>query len=109
MLGLAVVPGVRRPSGWLVAGRSRSGPGGGTVRAAVRVLRLTGRPMAVDGPVAGRHCPQRRELALVGPLPHRRCGSKPSSRALSRCTRPYRRSAGLIMIGPSLAASQTTL
>ena len=75
----------------------------------VRVLRLTERPMAVDGLVAGRHCPQRRELVLVCPLPHRSCGSKPGSRALSRRTRPDRRPAGLILIRPSLAASQTTL
>jgi hypothetical protein len=68
----------------------------------VRVLRLTERPMAVDGLVADRDCPQRRELALVCPLPHRSCGSKPGSWALSR--RPYRRSAGLILIRPSPAA-----
>ena len=70
----------------------------------VRVLRLTERPMAVDGLVADRDCPQRRELALLCPLPHRSCGSKPSSWALSWCTRPSRRSVGLILIRPSLDA-----
>jgi len=70
----------------------------------VRVLRLTERPMAVDGLVGGRHGPQRRELALVCPVPHRSCGSKPGSWALSRRTHPYRRPAGLILTRPSLAA-----
>jgi hypothetical protein len=82
--------------------------GGGTVGACRPGPPATGRPMAVDGLVAGRHCPQRREPALLCPLPHRSCGSKPSSWASSRCTRPYRRPAGLILTGPSLAASQTT-
>ena len=80
----------------------------GLVVRVARVVRLTERPTAVDGLAVDRDCRQRRELALLCPLPHRSCGSKPSSWASSRCTRPYRRPAGLILTGPSLAASQTT-
>ena len=76
----------------------------GLVARVVRVVRLTERPMAADGLVVDRHCPHRRELVPPCPLPHPSCGSKPSSRAPSGCTRPSRRPAGLILIRPSLAA-----
>ena len=76
----------------------------GLVVRVARVVRLTERPTAVDGLAVDRDCRQRRELALLCPLPHRSCGSKPSSWALSWCTRPSRRSVGLILIRPSLDA-----
>jgi hypothetical protein len=59
--------------------------------------------MAVYGLVAGRHCPQRRDLALLRPLPHRSSGSKPTRRGLEQVHAPLYAACRLTLIRPSPA------